>query len=383
METEVLDRAEISGEKVVVEYSATEAALATLRQKYADVVFDLTTTKGDKEARAARLELTTLRTSLEKKRKQFKAPALEFGKKIDSEAARVTAEILALESPIDEQIKADEQRRADERAERERIAAERAAAFRARIASIRGFVAKCNGISAERIANGIAMVEQVDVSAAAFEEFAPEAETAKAETLVSMRQILDETKHREEEAARVEAQRIENERVAAEQKRRADALAAQQAELDRRAKELREAQEAQAEQDRIREESAAKARADLIAEQAAAAANTAQVEHQMRILDAAEDKAIVAPTGYTLASAPPSHQTVVPEKAADTGARIKLGEINARIAPLSITADGLAELGFPHVATDKAAKLYRESDYPRICEALIQHLTQVADLQPA
>lgn len=68
---------------------------------------------------------------------------------------------------------------------------------------------------------------------------------------------------------------------------------------------------------------------------------------------------------------------------ADTGARIKLGEINSRIAPLSITADGLAELGFAHVATDKAAKLYRESDWPAICEALIQHITQVADLQAA
>ena len=69
--------------------------------------------------------------------------------------------------------------------------------------------------------------------------------------------------------------------------------------------------------------------------------------------------------------------------AANDDARIRLGEINARIHPLQITADGLAELGFTPVATEKAAKLYRESDYPRICEALIQHLTQVADLQAA
>lgn len=56
----------------------------------------------------------------------------------------------------------------------------------------------------------------------------------------------------------------------------------------------------------------------------------------------------------------------------DNGPRIKLGEINARIAPLSITADGLASLGFAHVATDKAAKLYRECDLPAICDALIK-----------
>ena len=55
----------------------------------------------------------------------------------------------------------------------------------------------------------------------------------------------------------------------------------------------------------------------------------------------------------------------------ETGEMIKLGEINHRIAPLSITADGLAQLGFPHAATDKSAKLYLESSFPKICDALI------------
>lgn len=371
METEILDRAEISGENVIVEYSATEAALAELRQKYAGIVFDLTTTKGDKEARAARLELITLRTSLEKKRKQFKAPALEFGKKIDSEASRVTTEILALENPIDEQIKADEQRREREKAERERIAAERAQGFRDRIAVIRAFVGKCQGISAERITNGIAMVEQVDVSAAAFEEFALEAAAAKSETIAAMRQIMGETKAREEEAARVEAQRIENERVAAEQKERADALAAQQAELDRKERELREAQEAQAEQERIREEAAAKARQQLINEQAAAAKTTAPAP---------------TVTPAPVATQPLTPTPVVAQKPAaviDNDARIKLGEINTRLSPISITAAGLAELGFQPAGKEGAATMFLESDYPRICEALIQHITQVADLQVA
>ncbi len=58
----------------------------------------------------------------------------------------------------------------------------------------------------------------------------------------------------------------------------------------------------------------------------------------------------------------------------DSGARIKLGELNALIAPLSISADGLAQLGFEHVATDKAAKLYRASDLPRILGAMSRHL---------
>ena len=55
--------------------------------------------------------------------------------------------------------------------------------------------------------------------------------------------------------------------------------------------------------------------------------------------------------------------------------RIKLGDINAAIAPLSITADGLARLGFNPVATDKAAKLYEAATFEQIRAALLKVLT--------
>lgn len=57
---------------------------------------------------------------------------------------------------------------------------------------------------------------------------------------------------------------------------------------------------------------------------------------------------------------------------------LRLGQINERLAPIAMTADGLASLGFPHAATDKAAKLYHEHDFPRICAALIQHIQAAA-----
>lgn len=134
----------------------------------------------------------------------------------------------------------------------------------------------------------------------------------------------------------------------------------------------------QAEQDRIREEAAAKARADLINEQAAIQAKAATPVH-------VATQTLVPAAAPVSAHSFPSTPVVAQKPAAviDNTARIKLGQINERIAPLSITADGLASLGFPHVATEKAAKLYRESDWPAIRKALIQHLTKVADLQPA
>lgn len=77
------------------------------------------------------------------------------------------------------------------------------------------------------------------------------------------------------------------------------------------------------------------------------------------------------------AAAPPANETGgAPAPVSDNGQRMKLGDINALIAPLSISADGLAQLGFAHVGQEKAAKLYRASDWPCIAARLVQHIQQ-------
>jgi predicted phage-related endonuclease len=60
--------------------------------------------------------------------------------------------------------------------------------------------------------------------------------------------------------------------------------------------------------------------------------------------------------------------------APESNATIRLGQINERLAPIQLSADGLASLGFTPVATEKSVKLYRESDFDRICAALVQHI---------
>lgn len=57
---------------------------------------------------------------------------------------------------------------------------------------------------------------------------------------------------------------------------------------------------------------------------------------------------------------------------------LRLGQINERLAPIALTAEGLATLGFKHAATDKAAKLYHEETFPQICAALIRHVQAAA-----
>lgn len=68
---------------------------------------------------------------------------------------------------------------------------------------------------------------------------------------------------------------------------------------------------------------------------------------------------------------------------ADNGARLKLGDINSRLAPVQITADGLAELGFQPVAMERGAKFYRTSDFPLICNALIERIAAAQTLEAA
>lgn len=189
---ELVDKAEITGGKVLVAYNRTTAALAELTTRYKDAKFDLTTTKGDRAARAARAELTTLRTDLERKRLELKRPALDFGKKIDEEAKRITGQIEALEKPIDAQIKADEQRRERERQERERIESERRAKHEGGIATIRGYLQKAQGLPSERIANGVTLLEGMNFGDE-WEEFVEQAKAARDETLAALRKLHDDT----------------------------------------------------------------------------------------------------------------------------------------------------------------------------------------------
>ena len=153
----------------IVEYSVTAAALADLSDIYHGVVYDVTTLKGMQDAKEGRAELRTYRTDLEKMRVAIKSPALERCRLIDAEAKDITAKLLALESPIDAQIKLEENKEKEAAmakaiAERhaaeaviakemaERIAAERAEreAEHAKIAADRAEIARQQTELAER-----------------------------------------------------------------------------------------------------------------------------------------------------------------------------------------------------------------------------------------
>lgn len=107
------------GQLVDVQFGTeTLEGLKELRDSLEGVVFDCSTKDGLKQANAAKRECTSLRTSLESRRKELKDPLLKAGKSIDAEAKKIKAEIEAVEKPIADQIAVEKQRQAEAKIDR-------------------------------------------------------------------------------------------------------------------------------------------------------------------------------------------------------------------------------------------------------------------------
>ena len=71
-----------------------------------------------------------------------------------------------------------------------------------------------------------------------------------------------------------------------------------------------------------------------------------------------------------------------PVQVVDDGQRLKLGDLSDRLG-FTVSAAFLSSLGFEVVAKERGASLYRESDFPRICAALINHIQAVQNTRAA
>lgn len=94
--------------------------------------------------------------------------------------------------------------------------------------------------------------------------------------------------------------------------------------------------------------------------------------------------AAAAPVAAPAPAAAPAAAVVqraapAPQAAPNTPPSLRLGVLNERLAPIQITAGGLASLGFTAAARQGSTVLYHEVDYPRICAALIEHLQSIAE----
>ena len=354
----------------LAQFGDWKSDIASVKKQLTGVVHDLTTQAKIDEAKSLRFRLIGKpRAKVHSVSKALKSKLASVSKEVGAEEDLAAAAYDEAEKLITPQIESREAVMAEEKAERERIEAERVQALRDKIEVIRGFVAKCHGLTAERIAKGIDLVSKLDTSSETFSEFVGAALGAQIETLQAMRALHADAVEREAEAARIEAQRVENERVAAQQKIQADALAAQQEAINKAADELKAAQDKlaaereAAEQVRIANESAEKVEAARTAAEAA----QKSAHEEIAALPAAEPVAqkLVATTELEQPTEPPI-QTLDPAPA------MNIGAISARLGFVMNSAL-LETLGF-YATQVKNAKLYQESDFPLICDGLIAHI---------
>lgn len=211
----------------IIEYSATEAGLADIKARMKDVVYEVTTTAGMEMARKDRRELVTLRTSLEAKRKELKEPALKRCKDIDSEAARIKEQILALETPIDAVIKAEEDRKAAEKAERDRILQEKLAKVMETIERIKNLPDRSAHLTSAKIADVKNLLASEEITQEEFGNFTAIAQEHKEASLLKLGEMFHVKQAEEQAAFEAEQARIakeEEDRIAreAEEKRLAE-----------------------------------------------------------------------------------------------------------------------------------------------------------------
>lgn len=210
-----IKEAEQKPEILPVKYNIRDEAISQLREKYASL--KIIDKESHKAVLAAISDIRGRRTAVEAKRKELKAVSLDYGRRIDAEAKRITVLLEEIEEPL------KAKRQVEDEKESKRITS-----IQARIDAIRAKVpmAPTSSSDLREIKFDIDIME----IGADFEEFQAQAEGARVEVSAKLGELINvrvqweaEEKFRQEEFARLEAARAENAKIEAERKASADA----------------------------------------------------------------------------------------------------------------------------------------------------------------
>lgn len=117
--------------------------------------------------------------------------------------------------------------------------------------------------------------------------------------------------------------------------------------------------------------------AGRIAEHQRADADRLEAERE-RIRKEEEARAVEAAQVQAAAPALPDAAPPALVHEQSGGEMLRLGEINDRLAPLSITTDGMRQLGFHPAAKERSSVLYPAHQWPAICAAIVAHVQACA-----
>lgn len=268
---------EVLRSTALAQLNAVDRGIAALRERYQGVVFDVSTSMGMEAAKKARMDIRERRYKLPHIVKEQKGVLKQIAESIDTESERITSALLELETPIHDVIRAEEDRKAEEKAERERKEREAAAKVQADIDGMRNVLLQAVGKTSDEIQSLIDGVRPVNISLEAFGDRAGEAQQVKLQTLDRLSELKNAAQTNEKLQQEMAAQRAELELLNAERQRREER---ERQERDAAERAQREAQERK---QREAEEKLAAERAEFERQQNEA--REAQMREQKRLDD--------------------------------------------------------------------------------------------------
>lgn len=224
----------------LAQFGDWRAAVAMTRANLSTLAIDLSTQAKVDDAKSLRHRLINVpRAEARKVAKELKSKLAKVSKDIGAAEDTIVAAWDGAEALITPQIEKRQAELDAEKAERQRAEAARVQMHQENIAKIRAYLPYCQqpGFTAERIASGIDFLRSQSYGPE-WEEFQVPAANAQCETLEAMRQLHAQVLGREQEAARQEAIRLENERQAEANRIEAKRIADEAAEIRRQAAEL-------------------------------------------------------------------------------------------------------------------------------------------------
>jgi hypothetical protein len=311
-----------------------EKNLIALSTKYADITA-IKDAAGRAQCHGAYMELKNTRVAIQNAAKDAREDANQFSKAVIAEAERLTGittpeetRLQALRDDWDEEVAREKAAKAAEEKARVDL-------IRTKIDEIKTLPAECVGRSSVEIQGAIDLLSDHEITLEEFMEFEGEADLAKSTSLAKLQDSLTAQRAHEAEQERIKQERAELERLRAEAAERERIAALARAEEERRARAIREAEEARIAAERAAHE--AELRKQREAEEARLRAERERVAEEQRkereaheAQMAAERKAI-AKQQAELAAARAEQERVAREarEAAEDEERRKQEEIEA------------------------------------------------------
>jgi len=261
--------------KEIVEFNEFENQLQEFKEKYDDVVYDLTVPEQEIQARTDRLSIGKVISRLDGKHKELKAPLKERVDLIDGRRKGIKDQLLVVQEKIKSQIRAHE-KKIEEHAEKLQGMVDY-------IVQLKMFVGDCASIGfsnpgSMEIRDRLKLAKEIIVGDT-YEDRKADATLAQIETIKELKTLLSERIKFEDEQAELEKlrkEKEERERAEREEKIRKEAAEKATREAEQKAELAKQTEFRRLEQEKKESERKAKAEIDRVRREREEAEETAR-----------------------------------------------------------------------------------------------------------